>query len=115
MNTNIPNNKINYSIMNQKLLEDISVKQEIENPYEHFGIYDSEGEIDFVRIKRIRKTQYYKYYRSFRDHFKHYGNFRDYHKLNKKEKADKIEYFFNNYDYNTMIEDYDFVDQEIDI
>ncbi len=111
MKTNINN----FSIMNQKLLEGISVKPEKENPYEHFGIYDSEGEIDFVRIERIRKTQYYKYYRSFRDYFKHYENFRDYHKLNKKEKADKIEYFFNNYDDDTMIEDNDFVDQEVDI
>jgi hypothetical protein len=62
MNTNIPNNKSN-SI--QKLLEDISVIPEIENPYQHFRIYDSEGEIDFARIGRIKQTHYYKYYRSF--------------------------------------------------
>ena len=62
-----------------------------ENPYEYFGIYDSEGEIDFARIERIRETDYYKHYSSFRDH--------------QKEKADKLEYFFNNYDSRNKVED----------
>jgi hypothetical protein len=71
------------------------------NPYEYFGIYDSEGEIDFARIERIRETDYYKHYSSFRDH--------------QKEKADKLEYFFDNYNFFTLIEDRNYVEQVIEI
>jgi hypothetical protein len=119
MNTNIPNNKSNsiQNLLEKEKINKISERNiEIikfsgrkeginkisgipvcieENPYEHFRIYDSEGEIDFVRIERIRQTHYYKYYRSFRDY--------------QKDKADKLEYFFNNYDSPTVMKDWTYV------
>ncbi len=109
MNTNIPNNKSAYI---QKLLKEEKINNVLvtpvcieENPYEHFGIYDSKGKIDLVRIERIRQTHYYKHYRSFRN----------FHKLDEKERADKLEYFFDNYDSLTEYEDRTYVDQGIDI
>ncbi len=109
MNTNIPNNKSDYI---QKLLKEEEIDNILEipvcienNPYEHFGIYDSKGEIDLVRIERIRQTHYYKHYRSFRY----------FHELDKKEKDDKLEYFFDTYDAHTESEDRTYVDQGIDI
>jgi hypothetical protein len=109
MNKNIPNNKSAYI---QKLLKEEEIDNVLvtpvgleKNPYEHFGIYDSKGKIDLVRIERIRQTHYYK----------HYCSFRNFHKLDEKEIDDKLEYFFDNYDSLTEYEDQTYVDQGIDI
>ncbi len=39
------------------------------NPFEYFGICDSEGKIDLDRISRIEKTYYYLHYRNFDNSF----------------------------------------------
>jgi hypothetical protein len=67
-----------------------------ENPFEHFGICNSKGEIDSERISRIKDTYYYYHYGKFEN-----SNFDELDEFDKEYKL----VFYNSYSDNERFED----------